>query len=132
MRLAVVVILGIDAVLSLATFLHSFITHGLSAHFDISHAMELANRPFYTAYDKGTFDLETWACETKDLPNYDSYPEGKVHTLCAVEAGARWMSFFVFLLACASCALVFVDHRGARYLMVTWKNRRASWHDDYY
>ncbi|KAI0128343.1 hypothetical protein BJ170DRAFT_621238 [Xylariales sp. AK1849] len=132
LRHALLAILGVNAVLSLATFLYAFIAHGLSAHFDISYAMELTNMSFGGVYDRGTFDLETWACETKDLPHYDSFPEGRVHTLCTVETGARWMTLFVFLLATSLFVVMCLDRCGEKRLVATWKNRRASWHDDYY
>ncbi|RYP77014.1 hypothetical protein DL769_003499 [Monosporascus sp. CRB-8-3] len=130
-RIALLVVLGANAVLSLATFLYAFIAHALSAHFDAGYAMELTKLPMRRIYNKGTFDLETWACETKDLPNYDT-PAGKVHTLCVVETGARWMTLFVFLLASSLFVVVYLDRRGEKCLVTTWKNRRASWRDDYY
>ncbi|RYP02579.1 hypothetical protein DL765_010726 [Monosporascus sp. GIB2] len=131
-RIALLVVLGVNAVLSLATFLYAFIAHTLSAHFDAVYAMELTQLPNRRIYDRGTFDLETWACETKDLPNYDTFPAGKVRTLCAVETGARWMTLFVFLLASSLFIVVCLDRRGGKHLVTTWKNRRASWREDYY
>jgi hypothetical protein len=132
LRRILLAILGANAVLSLATFFYSFIAHGLSAHFDLSYALEIAEMPFPQVYAKGLFDIETWACETKDLPNFDSFSERNVHTLCTVETGARWMTLFVFLLASSLCLVVCLDRYGEKRLVVTWKNRRASWRDDYY
>ncbi|KAI1453701.1 hypothetical protein F4805DRAFT_442527 [Annulohypoxylon moriforme] len=132
LRQALVAVLGLNSILSLATFLYSFITHGLSAHFSLSFAFEIANPRYLQVYDQGTFDLETWACETKDLPNHDLYPEGQMHTLCSVETGARVMTIFVFLLAFFLFVFVYLDRRGEKRLMVTWKSRRASWREDYY
>ncbi|KAI1140158.1 hypothetical protein F5Y05DRAFT_308230 [Hypoxylon sp. FL0543] len=130
LRQALFAVLGVNTLFCLATFLYAFIAHGLSAHFDLSYAVELTKLPYFILYDRGTFDLETWACETKNLPNYDT--EGEMHTLCSVETGARWMTLFVFLLACSSFVFVWLDRRGEKQLMTTWKKRRASWRDDYY
>ncbi|KAI0528392.1 hypothetical protein GGR58DRAFT_519084 [Xylaria digitata] len=115
LRVALVAFLGISAVLSVATFLYAFITHGRSAHFD-------------SAYDESTFDLETWACESRDFLWYDD----ELYTLCVVETGARWTTLFLFLLASALLVLVWLDRRGKKQLVTTWKRQRASWHDDYY
>ncbi|KAI0836715.1 hypothetical protein F5Y06DRAFT_273187 [Hypoxylon sp. FL0890] len=127
LRQRLVVFLGINAVLSQATFLYAFMAHGLSAHFDLSYAMEITKLPSFHQYDKGIFDIETWACETKDLPNY--WPEADRHALCSVEMGARWMTLFVSLLACLSFVIAWLDKRGAKHLMVA-REKRASWRDE--
>jgi hypothetical protein len=127
----VVALLGVNALMALATFLYAFVAHGLSAHFDPEYAMSLVDPRVIYAYGQGTFDLETWACETKDLPHYDEYPAGKVHTLCALEAGARWMTLFVFLAATGLFTLACLDWRGEKFLLTTWKNKRVSWRLDY-
>ena len=130
-RMAVVASLGVNALLALATLLYAFVAHALSAHFDPVYAMSLVDLRVVEGYRKGTFDLGTWACETKDLPHYDEYPAGKVHTLCALETGARWMTLFVFLVASGLFAVVYLDWRGEEFLLATWKNKRASWRLDY-
>jgi hypothetical protein len=80
----------------------------------------------------GTFDLAMWVCEINSLPNYSDSVAGVLHTLCAVETGARWTTLFVFVSAFSLSVIVWLDRRGEKRLVVTLKSRRASWRDDYY
>ncbi|TGJ80749.1 hypothetical protein E0Z10_g8010 [Xylaria hypoxylon] len=109
LRIALVVFLAINAVLSLAAFLYAFVAYGWSAHFDLAYALELVNGSFTYIYDKCTFDLGMWVCETKDLPHYDN---GTLHTLCSLAAGARWTTLILFPLAFALFAFVWLDRLG--------------------
>ena len=77
---------------------------------------------------KGTFDLTTWACETKDPPGFD---DGRLSTLCVVGSGARWITLILFPLSFALYIFVWLDQRGEQQLLTTGKNRRASWSEDY-
>ena len=107
-----------------------FISHWLSDHFDFSYAIKLALKAGGTSiYSAGAFDLETWACETKDLPNFDV--DDKLRTACALERGVRYMTLAVFMFASLLFGVVLLDWRSGKLLMVSWKNRRQSWELDY-
>ncbi|KAI1174580.1 hypothetical protein F4777DRAFT_381132 [Nemania sp. FL0916] len=131
LRIAFVVVLAINVILSLATFVFAFVAYGQSAHFHLAHAFELNDDlSIVESYQRGIYDLGTWACETYDLPYYEY--DGNLHTLCSVATGARWTTLILLPLASTLLALVWLDRRGGQHLVTTWKNRRSSWHEEYY
>ncbi|KAI0426895.1 hypothetical protein F5Y09DRAFT_317744 [Xylaria sp. FL1042] len=129
LRVPLVLVLATNAALSLAAFLYAFTTYWQSAHFDLAFAFELVRSDLFDIYIRGTFDLATWACETRDLPNFDD--GGELRTLCAMASGARWATPILFLLASALFILIWLDQRGEQRLIKARKYRRASWHEDY-
>lgn len=87
------------------------------------------NNAYYFQYNKGSFDTESWACGVKNLPGFDK--DGMVHKTCSLETGARFLTIFTLLFSTALFIVMWLDWRGPKYLMQTWKNRRASWRNDY-
>lgn len=131
LQIALVATLAVNAAFSLASFVYAFIGYDISAHYDQAYIDSRQGSLFnyIDVYDKGTCDLATWVCETKDIPSFD---DGRLSTLCVIGSGARWITLILFPLSFALYIFVWLDQRGEQQLLTTRKNRRASWSEDYY
>lgn len=119
-------------ILALGSAVYVFTINGLSARLDINYARSLIqpkNGHQNFKYAIGTFDVESWACGVKDLPGFDE--DGVAGMTCSLEMGARFLTIFVFMFSSGLFALFLLDWRGEKLMVRTWKNRRASWRNDY-
>lgn len=138
-RHGLLLLLGLNSLLAFAALLSSFITHSISAHFDFGYAMKLTAPQRDTRsgevfidyrYRKGIFDLETWVCETKDLPRYDI--SGDKALLCTTEMGSRWTTLVLAPFAMLLFLLVLHDHSGKTRLLGRWEKKEQKDDDDFY
>lgn len=62
----------------------------MSSHFNVYYTSRRGGFGREGVYDRGTFDLETWSCELKDVPGamvaWDDYT-----MQCHLERAGRWM-----------------------------------------
>lgn len=137
--------------LAVAAFICVFALHGASAQFlpdsQRSEAIPLICPKGSSCYPSATiyyiypgfFDRETWFCEIGSFSRFVDYPFvgtpdlSRHRRVCLLETGARWTSIFPVIFSAALCFLFYVDWKGDRVLIRTWKrahNSQEWWDDD--
>ncbi|KAH8903807.1 hypothetical protein BR93DRAFT_981138 [Coniochaeta sp. PMI_546] len=142
--------LFLSCVIAVTAFIYIFALHGASAEFnpDLQRSKAIPQpcpedlylpcpQPRVDYVYPGTFDRETWFCQFAFFPRFtvdrrfDSAPDVSWHKqICALETGARWTSIFVVAFSTILCFLFYMDWKGDRHLMRTWKKRGQDWCDD--
>jgi hypothetical protein len=96
-----------NSVLALLALISLNITHKASSHFSDRYINSKADLDSYLdgmRYDRGTFDLETWSCEFRNVAGAKSVWEdyGKQ---CAIESAGRGMIIPFLIAAWSLCGL---------------------------
>lgn len=126
-RITLLGILAFNPVQPLMIVIYTFSIHFKSSNFDPIYAQSLIphNYPGWVfQYDKGTFDIQTWACEMKRHAGFDN--QGVMQRACHLELGIMWLSVATFLLSGTLFGIVILDWRGPKLIMRTWKQRQTN------
>jgi hypothetical protein len=118
-------VLFANASLALTAFVTNLILHSKSEHFSLSYRSLNGGFGYGDVYEFGVFDLETWACEVKNLPSFQD-----VSTLsqqCAGEASARACTIVMFIFALAMFIAAWWDTEKHQALIaVEWETDRMA------
>lgn len=109
--------LGLTAGLALAGTIYAFVLNNRSTGFEITYAITKAPQSGTFTYDRGSFSKESWACTVSALPHFDADLDGAMSKTCGLELGSRWLTLFTFLLSVGLFTLLYLDSRGAKYLL---------------
>lgn len=131
---------------AVAAFICVFALHGASAQFhpnsqrttaipDYCSKNVTCPQPTIYYIAPGFFDRETWACQFGSFPDFDTvysqlapdlFVLGRV---CVLDIGVRWLSIFLAIFSVGLSCLFYVDWKGDRVLIRTWKDRSLDWED---
>ncbi|KAF2490850.1 hypothetical protein BU16DRAFT_135738 [Lophium mytilinum] len=93
--LLVFITLLLNAILTLSAMIVLQTTHDFSSQLNTAYSSDLAAR----VYDSGTFDLEAWACEVKDVPGVPGIMADELAGQCRLERAGRMVVIFWMLTA---------------------------------
>ena len=116
------VILAATTLIGTIAMIYEFARNGRSSHFDPEHKVSAS-----VDYDKGTFTLERWTCETpKFIKAYESMDFGMQ---CAGERGSRVLLMVMLFSSLAMAGGLVWDWRSTHGLV---ERKVDSRDEDYY
>ncbi|KAF2759573.1 hypothetical protein EJ05DRAFT_302498 [Pseudovirgaria hyperparasitica] len=143
-QIIIITLLGIVAICALTAIIYTFVRHSKSAHFyqDTYEVGRLVHDPqnisnvvtaheIMFAYELDTFDLGTWACETKDQTSFlATYNLPSLKKQCALETACLVLPILLFLLCFLLAGAAWSDMRTTKLVFTEYKLTQLD-DDDY-
>lgn len=129
--IALLAIIG-SCLLSIVVFTMCAVDRLRSDKFNIeyrSKAVDYKGFGRYAKYDGGIFDLGSWACQLSRNAGLDH--DDVLSRQCIDETAVFWMSLFVAISNSIMGILAWLDWRGQRLLVRSFKSARQE-HERYY
>ncbi|KAI9166284.1 hypothetical protein HJFPF1_02383 [Paramyrothecium foliicola] len=122
-RVALITVLSANALLATISMVYTLVQHGRSAYFDPGYVMTTS------AYDKGLFSLEAWACE---ILRYVPELEGNgLETQCMGERASRGLMVVLCFFCLVLLGLLVWDVQSTQAILAKKKLRESHAWDDY-